>query len=48
VKWLLENVAPRGRYILTSSNTIHSKVRPDTYRAMLDTLRRCGSYPISL
>ena len=43
---LLAEVAPAGRYIMTSSNTIHSKVRPDTYRAMLDTLREHGRYPI--
>jgi uroporphyrinogen decarboxylase len=43
---LLEHVAPGGRYIMTSSNTIHSQVRADTYRAMLDTLAEFGSYPI--
>ena len=46
VTQLLRDVAPGGRYIMTSSNTIHSMVRPDTYRAMLDTLRRSGAYPI--
>jgi len=46
VLWLLENVAPSGRFILTSSNTIHSQVRADTYRAMLDTLAEHGRYPI--
>ena len=43
---LLADLAPGGRYIMTSSNTIHSQVRPDTYRAMLDTLRQYGRYPI--
>jgi uroporphyrinogen decarboxylase len=43
---LLADVAPGGRYVMTSSNTIHSSVRPDTYRAMLDTLRAWGRYPI--
>jgi uroporphyrinogen decarboxylase len=43
---LLADLAPGGRYIMTSSNTIHSGVRPDTYRAMLDTLRQYGRYPI--
>ena len=33
---------------MTSSNTIHSQVRPDTYRAMLDTLREYGRYPINV
>jgi uroporphyrinogen decarboxylase len=43
---LLADIAPGGRYIMTSSNTIHSRVRADTYRAMLDTLREYGRYPI--
>lgn len=46
VLWLLEHVAPGGRYIMTSSNTIHSQVRADTYRSMLDTLAQYGTYPI--
>lgn len=48
VLWLLENIAPGGRFILTSSNTIHSQVRADTYRAMLDTLSEYGRYPIHM
>lgn len=44
---LLRDLAPRGRYMMSSSNTIHSQVRADTYRAMLDTLREHGRYPIA-
>ncbi len=30
---------PVRPYILSSSNSIHSRVRPENYRALLDTLR---------
>ena len=33
-----------GGLILSSSNTIHRGVRPENYRAMLDALRRYGTY----
>jgi uroporphyrinogen decarboxylase len=36
--------APGGGYILSSSNSIHSSVRPENYMAMLSTLREHGSY----
>ncbi|HUU09297.1 MAG TPA: uroporphyrinogen decarboxylase family protein [Phycisphaerae bacterium] len=44
----LREGAPGGGYILSSSNSIHSAVRPENYRVMLDTLKRHGRYPISL
>ena len=47
-KEALRKGAPGGGYILSSSNSIHSAVKPENYRAMLDTLRRFGRYPISL
>jgi len=40
--------APGGGYILSSSNSIHSSVRPENYRLMMETLTRFGTYPISL
>ena len=36
--------APGGGYILSSSNSIHSSVKPENYMAMLDTLREHGGY----
>ncbi len=48
VKWLLENIAPGGRFILSSSNTIHSKVKPGNYRIMLNTLHKYENYPINI
>jgi uroporphyrinogen decarboxylase len=40
--------APGGGYILSSSNSIHSSVKPENYAAMLATLKEHGSYPIRL
>ncbi|HID75947.1 MAG TPA: hypothetical protein EYP56_08120 [Planctomycetaceae bacterium] len=45
VRRCLRAGAPGGGFILSSSNTIHRGVRPENYRAMLDALRRYGSYP---
>ncbi len=47
-KAALRQGAPGGGYILSSSNSIHSAVKPENYKAMLDTLREFGRYPISL
>lgn len=44
----LKTAAPGGGYILSSSNTIHSSVNPENYLAMLDTLKKFGSYPIEI
>jgi uroporphyrinogen decarboxylase len=38
--------APGGGYILSSSNSIHSTVKPENYAAMMETLREYGRYPI--
>jgi uroporphyrinogen decarboxylase len=38
---------PGGGYILSSSNSIHSAVMPENYRAMLDTWIKYRDYPIS-
>jgi len=40
--------APGGGFILSSSNSIHSSVKPANYAAMLATLKEYGSYPIRL
>ena len=45
---LLHDIAPGGGYLLGSSNSIPYYVPLENYRAMLDTLERFGSYPISL
>jgi uroporphyrinogen decarboxylase len=45
-KQCLRDGAPGGGYILSSSNTIHSSVKPENYLAMLEMLKMYGNYPI--
>ena len=47
-KEALRKGAAGGGYILSSSNSIHSAVKPENYQAMMDTLREYGRYPIKL
>jgi uroporphyrinogen decarboxylase len=42
----LRNGAPGGGFILSSSNSIHSSVKPENYLAMLQTLEEYGRYPL--
>jgi uroporphyrinogen decarboxylase len=39
--------APGGGYILSSSNSIHSKVNPENFKAMIETAREFGKYPMN-
>lgn len=43
-KRCLEIGKPGGGYILSSSNSIHSAVKPENYRSMLETLKKFGAY----
>ncbi|MBI5834952.1 MAG: hypothetical protein HZB16_21835 [Armatimonadetes bacterium] len=45
-KRALREGAPGGGFILSSSNSIHSSVKPENYAAMMDTWRRYGQYPV--
>jgi uroporphyrinogen decarboxylase len=47
VRRLLRVVAPGGGYVLGSGNSLASYCRPENVRAMIDTLRCYGSYPIA-
>ena len=40
--------APGGGYCMSSSNSIHSSVKPENLMAMVETLREYGDYPIRL
>jgi uroporphyrinogen decarboxylase len=40
----LEIAAPGGGYMLSSSNSIHSSVKPENFMAMIETLREHGGY----
>jgi uroporphyrinogen decarboxylase len=42
----IQIAAPGGGYCLSSSNSIHSSVNPENLKAMRDTLREFGEYPI--
>ena len=44
----LRQGAPGGGFILSSSNSIHSAVKPENYQALLDTLKDYGHYPLKL
>jgi uroporphyrinogen decarboxylase len=43
-KEALRKGMPGGGFILSSSNSIHSSVKPENYLAMLETLREYGRY----
>ncbi len=43
-KKCLEIAMPGGGYILSSSNSIHSEVKPENYIAMVETAREYGKY----
>lgn len=47
-KKCIEIAGPGGGYILSSSNSIHASVKPENFVAMLDTLKKYGSYPINI
>ena len=47
-KQVIRKGGPGGGFILSSSNSIHASVKPENYLAMLDTLKKYGSYPLSL
>ena len=47
-KEALRKGAPGGGFILSSSNSIHSTVKPENYLAMMKTLTEFGRYPIRL
>jgi uroporphyrinogen decarboxylase len=44
VKETISKAAPGGGYIVSSSNTIHSSVKPENYRAMIEATHRYGMY----
>jgi len=48
VRQCLADAAVDGAFMLSSSNSIHSTVKPENYAAMRDALSELGSYPLSL
>lgn len=47
VKLTMQVAAPGGGFILSSSNMIHASVKPENYKAMIDTAKRYGGYPVT-
>jgi uroporphyrinogen decarboxylase len=47
-KEALRQGAPGGGFILSSSNSIHSAVKPENYQALLTTWQTYGQYPLRL
>ena len=47
-KAALKTGMPGGGYICSSSNSIHSAVKPENYKAMMDTIKEFGTYPCNL
>ena len=48
VKQCLQDAGIGGGYILSSSSDILASVKPENYLAMLDALKKYGSYPLNL
>ena len=47
VKNCIRIAGPGGGYACSSSNSIHSGVKPENYAAMLQTWREYGRYPLT-
>jgi len=47
VRGCLAEAGLGGGYVCSSSNSIHSGVRPELYRAMVDAIHTYGRYPLS-
>ncbi|HJP27478.1 MAG TPA: uroporphyrinogen decarboxylase family protein, partial [Dehalococcoidia bacterium] len=48
VKDAIRQAGPGGGYMLMSSNSIHTSVRPENYRAMVEATRKFGRYPLDM
>ncbi|MDP6360158.1 MAG: uroporphyrinogen decarboxylase family protein, partial [Planctomycetota bacterium] len=44
VRWTIEAAGAGGGFILSSSNSIHSSVKPENYLAMAEACREFGNY----
>ncbi|KAA3654999.1 MAG: hypothetical protein DWQ04_33885 [Chloroflexi bacterium] len=48
VKNCIRIAGPGGGYACSTSNSVHSGVRPELYIAMLDAIREYGTYPLDM
>jgi uroporphyrinogen decarboxylase len=48
VKDVIRRAGAGGRLIISSSNSIHSSVKPENFKAMIDATHKWGRYPLEL
>ena len=48
VKQCIADAGPGGGFILSSSNSIHSSVKPENFVAMVRATHKWGGYPLAL
>lgn len=48
VKEAIRKAGPGGGYIMTSSNSLHSSVKAENYKAMVEATRMYGKYPLDM
>ena len=48
VKEAIREAGPGGGYKMMSSNSLHSSVKPENYKAMVETTRAYGTYPLRM
>jgi uroporphyrinogen decarboxylase len=48
VKSCIRAAGPGGGYACSSSNSIHSGVKPELYITMLNAIREYGTYPLDM
>ena len=47
VKMCIKTASPGGGHILSSSNSIHSGVKPENFLAMVEAAKKYGKYPVT-
>lgn len=48
VEECIRRAAPAGGFIISSSNSIHSSVKPENYRVMVEATKKYGQYPVAV
>jgi uroporphyrinogen-III decarboxylase len=48
VRGLIRDIAPGGRYLVTSGNSVASYCDPDNVMAMGEAVQELGRYPIAV
>lgn len=48
VRLCIRKASPGGGHIISSSNSVHSAVKPENYVAMIEAVREYGRYPLDM